>query len=67
MSLEKAIAVVAAAVVGVLVALAVALGRANEKNVRGREREKAAAYVRKVRRSLRDGSVVRRLHDAFKR
>ncbi len=67
MSLEKAIAVVAAAVVGVLVALAVALGRANEKNARGREREKAAAYVRKVRRSLRDGSVVRRLHDAFKR
>ncbi len=67
MSLEKAIAVVAAAVVGVLVALAVALGRANEKNARGREREKAAAYVRKVRRSLRDGSVVRRLHDTFKR
>ena len=67
MSLEKAIAVVAAAVVGVLVALAVALGRANEKNARGREREKAATYVRKVRRSLRDGSVVRRLHDAFKR
>ena len=67
MSLEKTIAVVAAAVVGVLVALAVALGRANEKNARGREREKAAAYVRKVRRSLRDGSVVRRLHDTFKR
>ncbi len=67
MSLETAVAVVATAVVGVLVVLAAALGRANEKNARGREREKAAAYVRKMRRSLRDGSVVRRLHNTFKR
>ncbi|GEM_PF-3134573 len=67
MNLETTVAVIAVAVVGALVFLAVALGRANEKNARDREREKAAAYVRKMRRSLRDDSVVRRLHDTFKR
>lgn len=67
MSLESAVAVTAVVAVGVLVVLAGALGRANERNARGREKEKVAAYVRKMRRSLRDDSVVKRLHDTFKR
>ena len=67
MSLESAVAVTAVVAVGALVVLAGALGRANERNARGREKEKVAAYVRKMRRSLRDDSVVKRLHDTFKR
>lgn len=66
-SLDKAVAVIAVAVTGILVFLAAALGRANERNARGREKEKVAAYARKARCSLRDDSVVRRLHDTFKR
>ena len=67
MSLESAVAVTAVVAVGALVVLAGALGRANERNARGREKEKVATYVRKMRRSLRDDSVVKRLHDTFKR
>lgn len=57
----------AALLIGAIGVLSYCLGRKVEKNDEYKEKETAAAEVRRVRASLADPDTVDRLHDAFKR
>lgn len=53
--------------IGAIGVLSYCLGRKVEKNEEYKEKETAAAEVRRVRASLADPDTVDRLHDTFKR
>ena len=61
------LAVFCGVLVGALATVTYKLGKRNCENERFKANQKTAGEVRRLRDSLRDDSVVRRLHDRFKR
>lgn len=61
------IGAVAALLAALLSFFAYKFGRAQEKIDYEREKTKASAYIRSLRRRLDNSDVIKQLHDSFKR